>query len=439
MSRSLAEMANAAPVEAARAVPELGSGTGGRDSLSSNIVYSVGGQSVFLLTQLLVLSSLAHLRGLEDVGQLGLALAIATPLFVLCGNGLRVLQSVDAVSRFTFAEYLGTRILGATVAAAATLAIAALFAGTLNAGILVAVTCMRFAEAMSETCYGTFQRLEKLGAMAQSNILRGLLGAAFFYLLLINDAPTAVALCAQVVVWSAVALLLDFPRAARLAAGRLVVPAFRLRKNWIMLSAAFAPSAESLVVNLQKSGQRAIVAAITSLSSLGVFTAIDYLQQAGMMLANAISHALLGRLAFLGAEARHRSAQRIVAVHAGVMLVIGLCGVAAAILLKRELVFLLLGIRSAEAETLLVLIAITVAIRIFTTAPSASLYASGWFGRTLTVQIGATVMATVASLLLVSRFGLIGAGYAMIVAAGFRSACILVLYWRSRPAEAVRG
>lgn len=403
-----------------------------RKGVSANVASSVIGQGVYLATQVGVLSSLAHLRGLEAVGQFGLALAIATPVFVIGGQGLRVLQAVDAQYQATFPEYLGSRLVGLAAAVVATLLIGDLITRGLDVHILFSVTLMKAAESVCDTAYGAYQRLERLDLQARSQILRGTAGVLLFYLLLRNGASVSTALYAQVIVWWSVALLVDFPMASIMTDGRLKRPRMLRRGSVTLLWRALPVSSEMFVINLQKSGQRYIVADSLGYSDLGTFTAIDYVQQAGVMLANAISQAVLGNLARLRADAEHRSADRLVLMHACVMLAIATCGILFITLFGKHVVSILIGVRTHEAQQLLLLVAIAVAIRVVTTAPAAHLYVCGLFRSTFAIQLVSSIVAVAFAALLVPRIGLVGAGYAVLVATCFRSASIVTLYVHSR-------
>ena len=90
------------------------------------------------------------MRGLTSVGEFGLALAVATPIFVLSGAGLRLLQAVDASSETDFASYAGARCVGLAAAAIVTLAIGAVPLESLPFDIFLAVTLMKCAEGLCE-------------------------------------------------------------------------------------------------------------------------------------------------------------------------------------------------------------------------------------------------------------------------------------------------
>lgn len=396
----------------------------------ANIGSSLFGQAFFLLTQLAVLSSMSHMRGLEAVGQFGLAMAIANPPFILFGYGLRVTQAVDAGNRYRFSEYLGARLTGALLASMVALAIGVTFAQGVPGGILLSVTLMKWADAVCETCYGAYQRHERLGLQARSLMLRGVAGLVLFHLLLMAGVSIAGSLFAQVIVWWLVAVLIDFPAASALGGRRLSWPRLAILPNLRLLLSSLPPSLESLIYNLQKSGQRGIVSNVLSPALLGVFTAIEYVHQAGAMLANAMSQALLGRLSQLRAERDHRAAQRIVLVHAAVMLATGIAGVVVAALLGKTLLRFFFHIESAVAEDLLTLIAIAIAIRNLATGVSASLSASDRFRSTLLVQGLASTVAVAAALQLVPKFGLVGAGLAIVAGAVVHTGVTFALYVR---------
>jgi O-antigen/teichoic acid export membrane protein len=113
------------------------------------------------------------------------------------------------------------------------------------------------------------------------------------------------------------------------------------------------------------------------------------------------------------------------------MLALAVAAVLLLLMFGQQLVGLLIGVRSKEAQELLLLVTIAVGLRILTTAPAAHLYVCGWFRRTLLIQIVGTLLAIGFAGILVPSTGLRGVGYAIVIAAAFRSTCIVLLYVRS--------
>lgn len=410
----------------------------GRRSIAYNVASSVGGQSLYLLTQLGVLSALAHLRGPEAVGEFGLALAIAAPLFVLGSVGGRTAQSVDIEQEYNFAEYAGVRLAGALFAASSTLLLGASLADRESTFLLICVvTAAKTFEAVSDLAYGAFQQQERLGLVFRSLALRGVLSLLLFVVILMNGFPTASAFLAQLLVWMTVALFIDYPAASRLSFGALTLPVIRWPRLRALVARSLPISGDALLVSFQTSIPRLELDRVVGLAAVGTFTAVGYLQQAGTMIANSISQAILSRLSHLRMS-NGSNAVTLVAAHGLAMLLLGLAGLLFVYVLRQEILYIVAGATSPDGEDLVLLVAIAIVIRIVTTAPAAFLYAGRVFKEILVLQLVVTSISALLCLLFIPSYGLVGAGYVLVVAAAIRGMTIGVLFHRHRKTVPIR-
>src|ERR1700686_1219117 len=72
--------------------------------------------------QWLMLSVMAKFGNPTVVGQFAFALALSAPMFMFTNLNLRVVQSTDALSEYTFSDYATLRLLGSSVALSAIVA-----------------------------------------------------------------------------------------------------------------------------------------------------------------------------------------------------------------------------------------------------------------------------------------------------------------------------
>lgn len=396
-------------------------------TLGGSLAYSLVGTGFYLITQLGVLSSLSHLRGPVAVGEFGLALALTTPLFALANMGLRTAQAVDVTEQFTFADYGGVRLVLTTLAIAACLIAGWLLAGGLHTFLVVAVVAGAKAfESVSNLAYGAFQQGGRMELVARSYAVRGTLTLAIFIGLLLAGADIVVAFLAQLAVWGAVALTLDYPRASRLASGAVVRPSLS-RKCWQLLKKSAPLSGASFANNLQGSLPRLFLQWHMGLEQLGLFTAVGYFQRAGIAASNSVLHAIINRLAILSHRDEKRSAYKIVLVLAAVFVVLGALGIYLCVAFGDVILRILFGESFVQAHMLLVIVSVSLLLRMISTLLQSMLISQQRFGAFFWAQIATLIAAVPVSYYLIAWYGLLGAGYALVAAAAFRLVAVEVV------------
>ncbi len=391
-----------------------------KTSLGGSLVFSLLGTGFYLVTQLGVLSSLAHFRGPVAVGEFGLALAVTTPLFAVANMGLRTQQAVDITGQFDFADYGGVRAMLAVLATIDSHAAGWLLADEAATLLVVAVvTGAKAFESVSNLAYGAFQQRGRMDLVARSYFIRGGLTLVFFVGLLVAGASVFVAFLSQFVVWGLTAMLMDYPQASRMSADRVVPP--RFSRDCVRLLIKSAPlSGASFANHLQASLPRLFIQSHLGLEQLGLFTAVGYFQRAGIVAANSVLHAIINRLAHLHHVREQGHAFKLLLILAGVFLVVGAAGVYLMIIFGDQVLRVIFGEQFVKAHDLFVIISISLVLRMLATLMQSMLVAQQRFGAFFWTQI-ATLIATVPlAYVLIAWFGLIGAGYALLAASGFR-------------------
>ena len=400
------------------------------------IAYSIGGQLGYVLSQMLVLSALARLRGAEAVGEFGLALALTTPAFMFVNMGGKSSQASDVTHKYSFAEYAGLVVIAAILAAVASILAGLFFAQTENAlWIIVVVAATKVVESISTLSYGAFQQAGRVDKVALSLLFRGTLTVALFVLFLWLGFSTALAFCAQLLVWSVMAFVRDYPLASHMADGRFVWPSTDWRRIY-RLARETAPLGASYVVNsLLVSLPRLFVERSVGLSAVGLLTVVNYFQQAGTMLFTAMSQAIVNRFARLRQRNSDKALRRTLKA---LFLFVSACsaiGLFLAIFAGEWVLLLVFGPEFAAAKNLLVLVAVALCARLFGVIPQSLLHAERRFTTFLFRELLTVVVCAAFLAICVPRWGLMGAGYAIVAAAIFRLLimCFATVLWKRRP------
>jgi O-antigen/teichoic acid export membrane protein len=419
-------------------------GTSSEDEISAlrelpirhSLAYSVAGQLGYVLAQMGVLAALARLRGPEAVGEFGLALALTTPAFMFVNMGGKSSQASDVTRRYSFAEYGGLIVMTAALATAVSIIAGLLFASTRTALMIVVIIAFtKCAESISNLSYGAFQQAGRMDKVGISLVLRGIFTLALFVFLLSVGVATPLAFLAQLLVWSVLAFARDYPLASRMAVGHFVWPSAD-RKRIIRLAREIGPLGASYLVNsLLVSLPRLFVESSVGLSAVGLLTVVNYFQQAGTLVFNAMSQALVNPFARLRHRNSHDELGRAIRALFAFVSFCCVAGLLLAALLGRWVLVHVFGPQFGSAKNLLLLVAVALCATLYGVLPQSLLHAQRRFTTFLFREIVAVLVCVAFLAVCVPRWGLMGAGYAIVAAAVIRLLvmCFATALWR-RPA-----
>jgi O-antigen/teichoic acid export membrane protein len=399
-------------------------------SLQRNAAWAFLGEAVFAACHWGGFVVLGRLGGPEVLGRYALALAVVLPMMLFGGMQMRQLQAVDAAQRYAFADYFAVRLSSIVCTGVVILAIALLGYAWQTGVCIILVGLARGFESLSDVHYGLAQRRQRLDLVAQSMMVRGgagLLALGIGYYL---TASLGVGLSGMAAAWALAWWLFDRRATAqwRDAGGAPTAPSLvrRLRLMRTALPLGIALMLSGLNPNIP----RYFIEGTVGLAALGVFTAAAHFVIAGRMMINAVCQAASPRLADLYAAGNLVGFRQLSARLLAISLIPGLVGLVIAIVFGRELLTLVYGPKFADGA----------AIFPWIMAVGVVLYAQTPFGYGLTAMhqfkvqpsiFGLAVAVNAAGcLVLVPRYGLMGAILPWLSAA----ACELVLsaaaHWR---------
>lgn len=266
-------------------------------SLRRNFAWAFLGSAVLAASQFAIQIAITKLapsgiEGSRRVGDWTLANAITGPIFVFFFFKLRVVVTTDTRDEHAWPVYAGTRAWAMLAALAVTAGVLALRYREPVAWIVAGVALAKACEGGSDIIYGYLQRRDRLDRVARSQIARGavavLLGIG---VLVATDSVAAVA-------WATAAVY----------AGGLLWDA------WSTPDPTAMPRSDAAAIGrlLRQYGQLGLVTAIGSLqinipryflehhvsrSELGVFGMMQTLLMLGGLIINAMTNAVMARLA----------------------------------------------------------------------------------------------------------------------------------------------
>jgi O-antigen/teichoic acid export membrane protein len=394
-------------------------------SLRANTAWALAGNVGYTACQWAVLVVVARLGSATDVGRLALGLALSAPVVILANLQLRAVQATDARREQPFGVYLGLRLV---TTATALVAIAALALGLgYDGGTLAVVLAIGLAkgfEAVSDVVFGLLQQAEHLRQIAVSMLARGVLTVAAVGLAVGTTGSLALAMLAMALVWGVWLAAYDLPRAARIASVRPRFAAAPLGAvAWLALPLGCVSFLNSLATNLP----RYALEAHAGTASLGRFAALAYLVVATTQPVVALGAATTPRLArYFSTD--HAAYRRLARRALGLGALLGVALVVAVALGGRRVLALSYGAAYAGDAAVLVWLAVAAACAFLSTALGWAVTAARRFPPQLAVAVLACVTCGAASQLLVPRWGMLGAAWAVLAGEGTRVVCLVVLW-----------
>lgn len=401
-------------------------GAGRPPGVRRNVAWTSSAYAVYTLCQWLVLLVVARLIGVRAVGQLGFALAVCAPITLFTNLGLRIGQATDARSEYPFGIYWSVRILGSVAAYALVLLLILMLdfeADQERIILLVGVT--KFVEAQSDVFYGLFQRHERMDLMARSLMLRGVAGVLALGAATGLSGRLEFGLAAQAAAWIAVFLILDIRQSGQFfsrgaGAQRLMAaarPLWDLPRMFDLCRRSLPLGFSGSLISLRQATPRYVVERFLGLEAVGLFTAMYYLLNAVVLLVNAVGQTLSARLARLYARADWVGFRRLLARLGLLGIGVGLALFVLALLFGETGIRLIYGPDFLAGAGVLTLLMAAAGPRFAGSLLQFGVVASRQFATHLAIQTLMFVLAILLNIALIARFGLNGAGWAVIAVA----------------------
>jgi O-antigen/teichoic acid export membrane protein len=380
--------------------------------MTMNISWAFAGNALYAACQWAVFILLVRALALAEVGQFAFWIAVTGPIFVLANVRLRNLVATDLDASVDFSHYLRARFLTTGLAISLTLPIAVGLSGGYDVLAIVAlIVCARACDAVSDICHGLFQRELDMRSAAIGLVTNGVLSVVFVGIALAWRPSLTVAAGAYAA-GSAVTLLgWDLPRMRSRTAGT-VAPPVSLQTSWRLIRRALPLGLSSAVGSLQVNLPRYIVAAYLGHAALAVFTALAYIPTLGNLIVSAVAQASLPVLARDLRASRQAFRTRLRAlVQSGMAL--GVASVLGTVVLGERLLTTVYSADVAERLDVLLWLMIAAALSYTFVFLGTAATARMRFGAQLLISSSGLLTVALAIVPLVSRHGLVGAGYAL--------------------------
>jgi O-antigen/teichoic acid export membrane protein len=365
-----------------------------------------------------MLSVLAKFGSPSIVGQFTLGLAVSAPVFMFTNLQLRAVQATDVSAECSFADYFTLRLVATLLGLMVILALLPLTGASFAIRIVVLlVSVSKCFECMSDVTAGLLQREEQLKRVAISLMIRGSSSVLIFSLTFVFFRNLALSVAAMSGVWLAVFLLYDVPNARKLIGLQRTLFRFDPRTLWrltiLSLPLGWIGTIGSLNVNIP----RYFLQHYLGVADQGIYASLAYLIVAINLVVAALSQSVTTRLARLYADGEIKRFVHLLIKLSQVGLLILAVGVPTALFVGRPLLTLLYRREYGDHAGLLALLVGTAGLNTIGTFLFCGVTAARSFRAQVPVYFAATLMAGIASALLVPRYGINGAGVGLLLSA----------------------
>lgn len=405
-------------------------------SLTSNFMWTLGGNVIYSASQWGMLSVLAKRGSPATVGVFAFGLAVSAPVFMFCNLQLRGVQAADATSEYQFADFFMLRsacTLGALLFLGGLCAIAGYRGEVLV--VVIALSLAKAFESWSDVIAGLLQKRERLDLAARSVSLRGVLSLIIFASVFAVTRNLSAACIALAVTWAAVVCLYDMALARGVRQKGDGFLSASTTRMWALLKKSLPLGIVMTLSSLNTNLPRYLVVHYLGASQLGIFASLAYLLIAVNLLGVALGQAATARMATMFAVGELERFRDVLAKLVGFGAAIGGAAYGIALGFGRALLKLLYGPAYSSHERLLLIFAVTAGISTIATFMGFAATSAQSFRAQVPVIVVMTITTLAGCWLLVPRLGLNGAGIALLISAIVQCAGLAVVTWKAMKAR----
>ena len=416
-----------------------------KNSLRRNASWTFVGNATYAACQWGMLVALTKTGDVAMVGRFALGLAVTAPVFMFANLQLRSVLVTDAKEQFEFSDYLGLRLITAALAVT-TIIMIGLLGGYRGPALwaILAIGTVKSVESVNDMCYGLMHRRERMDQIAKGQIVNGVLAVTglsaslwFTRQLLVGILAWAAASLAVLFVWNIPAIARLISDAAPIEGRRsngatrygVIRPRWELdtlrELVWLALPLGFVMMMISLNINLP----RYVLERHQGEAELGIFASLAYLLVACGMVSAAIGQAAAPRLANDYRSENLAAFPRLVIKMVAVGFALGAVGVLVSAFAGRPLLRLVYTSEYTRHVDVLLWLAVAAGIGFMASALGYAITAARFFRSQVPLNSIVMVGTLTAALLLIPRYGLLGAAWTAVITATVQLAGSGVVLW----------
>ncbi len=402
-------------------------------SLRRNFAWTTAGTIVYSGCQWATVSLLAKVGSPEIVGQYALGIAVATPVIMLAQLNLRAVVATDTRNENPFQDYLSLRLATSTLALIAIALLAELGGYRHEVALVILMLGIGLAiDGVSDICFGWQQQRERMERIAVSLIARGILSTVAMGIAVYSTRSLIWGVLASLAARLLVLLGFDLQIIPGDSEWRLFASLRRQRRVlWLSL-----PLGVVLMLNALAAGApRYWIERHQGEGMLGIFAAIASLATIGGTLVNALGQSATPRLAQLYGSRDRRGFRRLLARLLGLVLLIGLAGIGAAMVAGGPILSLVYRPEYARHTDLLIAMMAAGAIGYLGSLLGYAITATRTFRAQVPLFVAVAATTGGAGMWLIPAYGLMGGGMAIGAGALVQVCGSSVILWRAMRRE----
>lgn len=376
---------------------------------------------------------LAKLTSRADVGQYALAVAIAAPVMTASRLYLRSILATDQRREFAVVDYTATAFIMAATGFLASCGLAMLLDDVASRMLVLVVASYFAIESFCELMYGVFQREERMDFVGWSMLWRGISTIVIAGTVLWVTGSMLMAMAGVLVTTAAVLLFHDLMMARSLLSRRCEAePATQfsvfvlhqwpcVRSIGLLFLRGFPLGLTTLVLLLDNNVPRYFIEPLCGTSALGLFAAVSSLVVIGSMISTGISQAALPRLSRFYADQDYTNFRRLVLKCAGIAMTIGVTGIVVSVTLGEAVLTTFFTEKYRNGSSLLVVVSIYGLATYIGDVVGSAVISMRRFWILFPVNSSSLAVVILACWLIVPRWSLLGAAWALVISAVLRT------------------
>jgi O-antigen/teichoic acid export membrane protein len=383
-------------------------------SLKQNSIWNIMGSLFYAFTQWGLLITIAKLSDPENVGVFTLGLALSAPIMLFFNFHLRIALVTDNKNDYKFSEYWTSRLVSSVVFLLVLSIIVILY----SENIYTIIVCLfiglsKFFESLSDIMFGVFQKNKRMDLIAKSQIIKGICTLIAFIITMAITGSLLLSTISMSLIWFLVLILFDLNKTKNF---EKVFLHFNKKQQFLIFKYALPLGIAHMIASLNANIPRYIIEYSFGLKELGIYAAIIYIIVAGNNIIIALSNTLLP---ILSTSFNDANIKRFLMIHLTVILliiVLGFFALSTIYLFGKEILNIVYGYEFSVYSKEFFFITLVGIVMYIGKFLEAGLSATRKFKVQPYINLITFVLVFIASLLLVPKFGIIGACYALLIA-----------------------
>lgn len=376
-----------------------------------NISWTFIGSLIYALSQWLLIVILAKLGSAEIVGQFSLGLAITAPIILFSNMQLRNIIATDSTNEYQFSEYLGTRIILLMIGLFVIVLFVSIGAYNLTvSSVIILVGISKVFESLSDLTHGYFQKIERMDYAGKSLIYKAFSSIIAFSLIFYFTKKLNYALIGLIIAWVLRLFLYDLKYTKKYVS---IIPQISNFKKIVVFSLPLGLF--SILNSVNTNIPRYFLEGFIGLEELGYFSAISYILVVGNLLIRPLSLVAAPRLAKSFQENKLRKYLKIL----GILMLSGIfIGVIVLVIVYNfgeNILSIVYGKDYGNYTNIFLILISGSVFNYLTKFINTAIVATRRFRFQPLVIFITLIIGLISSILLIPKFGIIGAAYVTLI------------------------